>query len=554
MSSDSSSSSTLDSIARQGRVLAGQSLESLFAGHSDRFAQLSLVWDQWLVDLSKQRLTGDTVALLANYARERNLPAWIAALFAGEKVNLSEGRPALHTALRQQDATPRIVDGVDVMPLIRSTQARMRTLAQQIRGGARIGATGRPLRNVVNIGIGGSDLGPRLVCDALAGPRAANATGPDVSFVSNVDPEHLSRALTGLEPATTLFVVTSKTFTTAETLANAHSAREWLARSLGGHIQLSPHFVAVTGNAEAARAFGIAGADVLPIWDWVGGRYSLWSAAGLAIAVRCGWDTFVELLGGAASADAHFRDAPLEHNVPVLLALIDFWNARVLGHPQRVIVPYAHALSLLPVYLQQLTLESNGKSVARDGSSLDSPTTPALWGGPGSDSQHAFFQWLHQGTQSVPVEFIVPLRATHALGEQQDALIANALAQSQALMSGRPLDAVRAELVAKGVDVAAAAMQAPHRVCPGNRASTTLLMPEQSARRLGQLLALYEHRVFVEGILLGINSFDQWGVELGKQLATPLAAALRSGGDLVGADASTQGLIAYVRAALQRRQ
>jgi len=554
MSSDSSSSSTLDSIARQGRVLAGQSLESLFAGHSDRFAQLSLVWDQWLVDLSKQRLTGDTVALLANYARERNLPAWIAALFAGEKVNLSEGRPALHTALRQQDATPRIVDGVDVMPLIRSTQARMRTLAQQIRGGARIGATGRPLRSVVNIGIGGSDLGPRLVCDALAGPRAANATGPDVIFVSNVDPEHLSRALTGLEPATTLFVVTSKTFTTAETLANAHSAREWLARALGGHIQLSPHFVAVTGNAEAARAFGIAGADVLPIWDWVGGRYSLWSAAGLAIAVRCGWDTFVELLGGAASADAHFGDAPLEHNVPVLLALIDFWNARVLGHPQRVIVPYAHALSLLPVYLQQLTLESNGKSVARDGSSLDSPTTPALWGGPGSDSQHAFFQWLHQGTQSVPVEFIVPLRATHALGEQQDALIANALAQSQALMSGRPLDAVRAELVAKGVDVAAAAMQAPHRVCPGNRASTTLLMPEQSARRLGQLLALYEHRVFVEGILLGINSFDQWGVELGKQLATPLAAALRSGGDLVGADASTQGLIAYVRAALQRRQ
>ncbi|HEY1458518.1 MAG TPA: glucose-6-phosphate isomerase, partial [Casimicrobiaceae bacterium] len=422
MSSDPSSPSTLDALTRHGRVLAGQSLESLFTDNSDRFTQLSLVWDQWLVDLSKQRITSDTVALLANYARERNLPAWIAALYAGEKVNLSEGRPALHSALRQQDATPCIVDGADIIPLIRATQARMRTLAQQIRGGTRIGATGRPLRNVVNIGIGGSDLGPRLVCDALAGPRAPNASGPDVSFVSNIDPEHLSRALAGMEPATTLFLVTSKTFTTAETLANAHSAREWLARALGGHMQLSPHFIAVTGNAEAARAFGVAGSDILPILDWVGGRYSVWSAAGLAIAVRCGWDAFVELLGGAASADAHFRDAPLEHNVPVLLALVDFWNARVLGHPQRVIVPYAHALSLLPVYLQQLTLESNGKSVARDGSPLDGPTTPALWGGPGSDSQHAFFQWLHQGTQSVPVEFVVPLRAAHPLGEQQDTL------------------------------------------------------------------------------------------------------------------------------------
>jgi len=554
MSSDPSSLSTLDALTRHGRVLAGQSLESLFTDNSDRFAQLSLVWDQWLVDLSKQRITSDTVALLANYARERNLPAWIAALYAGEKVNLSEGRPALHSALRQQDATPCIVDGADIIPLIRATQARMRTLAQQIRGGARIGATGRPLRNVVNIGIGGSDLGPRLVCDALAGPRAPNASGPDVSFVSNVDPEHLSRALAGMEPATTLFVVTSKTFTTAETLANAHSAREWLARALGGHMQLSPHFIAVTGNAEAARAFGVAGSDILPIWDWVGGRYSVWSAAGLAIAVRCGWDAFVELLGGAASADAHFRDAPLEHNVPVLLALVDFWNARVLGHPQRVIVPYAHALSLLPVYLQQLTLESNGKSVARDGSPLHGPATPALWGGPGSDSQHAFFQWLHQGTQSVPVEFVVPLRAAHPLGEQQDTLIANALAQSQALMRGRSFDTVRAELVAEGVDAATVAIQAAHRVCPGNRASTTLLMPEQSARRLGQLLALYEHRVFVEGILLGLNSFDQWGVELGKQLATPLAAALRGDGNLADADASTQGLLAYVRAALNRRQ
>ncbi len=380
MSSDPSISSTSEALARQGRVLAGRSLESLFADNADRFAQLSLVWEQWLVDLSKQRVTAETIAALAEYARERNLPAWIAALFAGEKINLSEGRPALHTALRQQDAEPRLVDGTDVMPLIRQTQSRMRALTTQIRGGARIGATGRPLRHVVNIGIGGSDLGPRLVCDALAGPRAPNAVGVDVSFVSNIDPEHLTRALAGLDPATTLFIVTSKTFTTTETLANAKSAREWLARSLGGSAGLGTHFIAVTGNVEAARAFGVSSADVLPIWDWVGGRYSLWSAAGLPIAIRCGWEAFVELLGGAASADAHFRDAPLEHNVPVLLALVDFWNSRALGLTQRIVVPYAHALSLLPVYLQQLTLESNGKSVTRDGSPLDGMATPALWG------------------------------------------------------------------------------------------------------------------------------------------------------------------------------
>jgi glucose-6-phosphate isomerase len=553
MSNDSPTNASAQAFAAQRHALAGRSLVSLFAENPDRFAQLSLVWDQWLVDLSKQRVTTDVIAMLASYARERNLPAWIAALFAGEKVNLSEMRPALHTALRQQDTTPRVVDGTDVIPAIRAAQARMRTLAMQIRGGTRVGATGRPLRQVVNIGIGGSDLGPRLVCDALAGPRASNASGPDVAFVSNIDPEHLTRALAGLDPATTLFVVISKTFTTAETLANAQAARDWLARALGGGIGLAPHFVAITGNTEAARAFGVAGGDVLPIWEWVGGRFSLWSAAGLAIAIRCGWDTYVEMLAGAASADVHFRDAPLEHNVPVLLALVDYWNARGLGHSQRVVVPYARALALLPAYLQQLVLESNGKSVARDGSRLDGGSTPALWGGPGSDSQHAFFQWLHQGTQAPTVEFIVPLRAAHPLGEQQDALIANALAQAQALMIGRPLESVRAELAAKGVDGAVAAAQAPHRVCPGNRASTMLLMPELDARRLGQLLAIYEHRVFVEGILLGINSFDQFGVELGKNLAGPLAAALRAGGDIPGADASTRGLAAYARSFLQRR-
>jgi glucose-6-phosphate isomerase len=553
MSRDPSTPTSWQALSEHRHALAGRSLASLFESDSERFARLSLAWDGWLADFSKQRVTPQTMSLLVAHARERNLPAWIAALIAGEKVNLSEARPALHTALRQQDDAPLVVDGVDVVRAIRATQARMRALAVQIRGGARAGATGRPLRHVVNLGIGGSDLGPRLVCDALAGPRPPSAAGADVRFVSNIDPESLTRALAGLDPATTMFIVTSKSFTTAETLANANAAHDWLARSLGGGIALSPHFIAVTSNTDAARAFGVAGSDVLPIWDWVGGRYSLWSAAGLPIAIRCGWDSFVEMLAGAASADAHFRDAPLEQNLPVLLALVDVWNGRALGYTQRLVVPYAHALAMLPAYLQQLVLESNGKSVARDGSALQSGATPALWGGPGTDCQHSFFQWLHQGMQTVPVEFIVPLRAAHPLGDQQGVLVANALAQAQALMIGRPRSIVAAELAAKGLAPAEVDAQAAHRVCPGDRPSTTLLLPELNARRLGQLLALYEHRTFVESVMLGINSFDQWGVEIGKLLAAPLAAALRDGADLPDADASTRGLAAHARTILQRR-
>jgi glucose-6-phosphate isomerase len=404
----------------------------------------------------------------------------------------------------------------------------------------------------VNIGIGGSDLGPALVCEALSGPRVSRRDGIDVAFVSNVDPEHLTRALAGLDPATTLFIVTSKTFTTTETLRNAASAREWLAASLGGGTGLARHFVAVTANVDAARAFGVASGDVLPMWDWVGGRYSLWSAAGVSIALRCGWDAFAALLAGAASVDEHFRSAPLESNLPVLLGVVDFWNAQLLGYPQRVVVPYAQALARLPAFLQQLSLESNGKSVTRDGAPLGSPSAPALWGEPGSNAQHAFFQWLHQGTHVTPVEFVVPVRAAHPLSDQQTVLVANALAQAQALMTGKPLAAARTELAAKGLAPEAIDTQAPHRVCPGDRPSTMLLLPELNARRLGQLLALYEHRTFVEGVLCGINSFDQWGVELGKALAGPILSALRDGADPDAADGSTRGLIAHLRT-LSRR-
>jgi glucose-6-phosphate isomerase len=530
------------------RTLTGRSLVELFESDARRASHLALAFDDWLADWSKQRLTPETMGLLLAHARARNLEDWIAGLFAGEKLNLSERRPALHTALRQIGDAPLLIDGADIIPAIRQTQARMRTLSTQLRGGLRLGATGRPIRSVVHIGIGGSDLGPALVCDALA-----SRGGIDVTFVSNVDPEHLSRALAGLDPATTLFIVTSKTFTTIETLRNAQSAREWLAANLGGGAALAPHFVAVTANVDAARAFGISGADVLPMWDWVGGRYSLWSAVGIAIAIRCGWDAFAQLLAGAASMDAHFRDTPLERNLPVLLGLVDYWNSELLNQAQRIVVPYAHALALLPAWLQQLSLESNGKSVARDGAALSGNGAPAVWGGIGTDSQHAFFQWLHQGTHPVPVEFIVPVRAARPLSDQQSVLVANALAQAQALMVGKPLAAVRTELAAKGLAPPAIDAQAPHRVCPGDRPSTTLLLPELNAHRVGQLLALYEHRTFVEGVMIGVNSFDQWGVELGKALAAPLIPVLRNGGEPDGVDASTRALIAHAQGLLRSR-
>ena len=549
------SAPTATDLASHCRTLSRRTLADFFASDPERFTRLSFAWDDWLVDLSKERLGADTLPLLVEHAAASDLPGWIAALFAGEKVNQSERRPALHTALRQQDSTPLVVDGHDVIPDIRAAQARMKTLTAQIRAGLRVGATGHPIRSVVNLGIGGSDLGPLLVCSALAPPPGArrrfgpHTSGIDVSFVANVDPEDLSRALEPLEPATTLFIVTSKSFTTQETLANAASAKAWLAASLGTGANVSAHFLAVTGNSAAAQTFGVATPDIFPLWDWVGGRYSLWSPVGLPIAFKIGWDGFADLLAGAASVDAHFRATPLERNIPVLLGLVGWWNAVHLRHPERVVIPYSQSLFRLPAYLQQLVLESNGKHVARDGSALQGPTTASLWGDCGTNSQHAFFQWLHQGTREAPVEFIVPVRAAHPLGNQQTLLIANALAQAQALLVGRSAETVRAELAGKGLDATALEAAVAARVCPGNRASTVIMMPALNAYSLGQLIALYEHRTFVEGVLYGIDSFDQFGVELGKTLAGPILSALEGSAALRDdTDASTRGLVAHARA------
>ena len=535
-------------LAEHARVIASRSLPGMFDADPDRFARLSFRWDDWLVDLSKERITPDTLQLLVQHAREIGLEGWIAALFAGEKVNLSERRAALHTALRQQDDTPVRVDGRDVVPDIRQVQARMQALATSARNGTRRGATGEPIQYVVNIGIGGSDLGPLLVCDALGFPDPA-FTPVQVGFVSNVDPEHVSRALAGRNPARTLFIVTSKTFTTQETLANAEAARAWLRAHLPASADVGVHFLGVTSNGAGAAAFGIRQEDVYPMWDWVGGRYSLWSAVGLAIAIRLGWPAFAELLAGAARMDQHFRTAPFEANLPVVLGLVGFWNARCLARTERVVVPYAQALARLPAYLQQLVLESNGKSVTRDGRPVTGPTSTALWGEPGTNGQHAFFQWLHQGTREAPLEFIVPARACHPVADQQRLLVANAIAQAQALLVGRHAQKIRSELIAAGMPGDHLAEEIAARVCPGNRTSTMIVMPVIDAGRLGELIALYEHRVFVEAMLFGINPFDQFGVELGKTLAKPIIGAMRGDAPLAASiDGSTRGLVQHVLA------
>jgi glucose-6-phosphate isomerase len=532
-----------EALAAHARSLANANLADLFARDPSRVPRLALEWGDWLVDLSKERLTPSALEALLAHAESIGAPHWVDALFAGERVNLSEERPALHSALRQQDDTPVRVGGADVIPAIRDTQRRMREIADSVRAGAWRGATGEPVRNVVSIGIGGSDLGPRLVCGAL---DTRGESPVRVSFVSNVDPEALASVLASVDAATTLFVVISKTFTTQETLANAQAARDWLKRALGDDV--SRHFIGVTANVGEARAFGIDAYNVLPMWDWVGGRYSLWSAVGLPIALACGYPVFEALLTGAAAMDKHVRSMPLDRNLAVVLGLVGWWNARWLGFPQRLVIPYAHALRDLPAFLQQLSLESNGKRVTRDGMPLQWASAPALWGGTGTDAQHSFFQWLHQGTHPVPVEFVVPVRARRSLGNQQTLLVANALAQSQALLVGRSAEQVRRELVGRGLAAGEVDTFVAARVCPGNRGSTTLLLPTIDAFNLGALLALYEHRTYVESLLWQVNAFDQWGVELGKTLAKPIAAALAGEALLpIGTDASTEALVTHAR-------
>lgn len=531
----------------------------MFERDPSRASRMVLRLEGLRVDFSKHRVTDETLTSLVKLAHECGLRQAIDAMFSGQKINTTEDRAVLHVALRNRSARPIFVEGQDVMPEVNAVLAQMRVFCDEARDGVVRGATGERFRDVVNIGIGGSDLGPLMVCEALDTEWVDGPLRPH--FVSNVDPAHLGRTLHDLRPETTLFIVASKTFTTSETLANANAARAWLVSALGEDAVRS-HFVAVSTNHAKVSEFGIARERTFGFWDWVGGRYSLWSAIGLSIALAIGFSKFEELLEGAHSMDEHFRTAAFSENIPAVLALLGIWYTNFFGAETHAVLPYSQALHRFPAWLQQGDMESNGKSVTRDGSPISTYATgPIVWGEPGTNGQHAFYQLIHQGTRLVPVDFIAPLQPNWPLKstkepvaskmrEQHTILLSNMIAQAEALMIGKAEEQVRAELVKEGYSHDRIDELAPHKVFAGNRPSTTITFPLLSPRTLGQLLALYEHRIFVQGVIWSVNSFDQWGVELGKQLAKTILSELE-GGKRTSHDASTSALVDEVRGTLR---
>jgi glucose-6-phosphate isomerase len=520
-------------------------LRELFAQDPDRADRFSLkVGGHFYVDYSKNLITQDSMTALFELARKTGVEKLRDQMFAGEPVNVTEHRAVLHMALRNRSGRPMPIAGRDVMPDVRSALEHIRSFSEAVRGGKWLGYTGLRITDVVNIGIGGSDLGPAMVTQAMA-PYTHD--GPRTHFVSNVDGAHLSDTLRSLHPATTLFTVASKTFTTQETMANARSARDWFLTRSKDESAVAKHFVAISTNEAEVKAFGIAPENMFVFWDWVGGRYSLWSSIGLPIALAAGYGHFEQILDGAHEMDEHFRTAPLEENVPIVLGLLGVWYASVLGADSHAVLPYEQHLQRLPAYLQQLEMESNGKRVDRDGHPVNVQTSPIVWGEPGTNGQHAFFQLLHQGTRLVSSDFLVGIETHDQLGDHHRLLVANCLAQTEALMRGKTEEEARAELKQQGLPDATIDQLAPHKVFPGNRPSTTIMYRKLGPRTIGMLLAMYEHRVFTMGAVWNINSFDQWGVELGKQLASAIAADLTAAEDRATHDGSTNNLIRLAR-------
>ena len=518
-------------------------LRDLFDADPQRFERFHIEHDGLLVDFSKQRLTLEAWNALHALWWAADLPAWLNRLQAGEAVNHTEGRAVLHHALRHRGSRPILHAGYDVMPAVHAVLEQMRRFCAAIHTGDWRGATGETILDVVNIGIGGSDLGPKMATQALAAHHVPHLR---VHYVSNLDGAHLATVLKQLSPRTTLFVIASKTFTTQETMQNATSARRWLVEALG-EPAVRRHFVAVSTNLTEVAKFGIDPDNAFAFWDWVGGRFSVWSAIGLPLALAIGFDRFERFLAGAAAMDAHFFETPVERNLPMTLALIDVWNTNFLGAGTRACLPYSQSLELLPRHLQQLEMESNGKRVDRGGRDTGCVTSPVLWGEPGTNGQHAFYQLIHQGGRLIPCEFIALREPDFALPGHHEKMLANCLAQSEALMRGKTLDEVRAEMEAARIPEAVIGRLAPYKVFPGNQPSTTLLMPALTPYTLGQLIALYEHKTFALGAIWNINSYDQWGVEYGKQLANRLLPMIegRAAGDQL--DSSTAGLLAYLR-------
>ena len=518
-------------------------MRDLFEEDPGRFDKFHLRFEDILIDYSKNLIIDETMELLARLAREADLESAIRAMFSGQKINRTEGRAVLHVALRNRSNEPVIVDGADVMPEVNRVLDHMEEFSKQIISGNWKGYTGKSITDIVNIGIGGSDLGPYMVTEALR----PYWKGVRPHFVSNVDGTHIHETLRTVDPETTLFIIASKTFTTQETMTNAGTARNWFLENTGGSGDVSRHFVAVSTNAEAVRAFGIAVENMFEFWDWVGGRYSLWSSIGLSIACTVGFENFKALLEGAHAMDRHFRDTPFEKNIPVILAMIGIWYNNFYGAATEAILPYDQYMHRFAAYFQQGNMESNGKSTDRDGSPVTYQTGPVIWGEPGTNGQHAFYQLIHQGTKLIPCDFLAAAVSHNPVGDHHNKLMSNFFAQTEALMKGKSREEVEEELKASGMDKDAVAFHAPFRAFEGNRPTNSILFREVTPRTLGSLIAMYEHKIFVQGIVWNIYSFDQWGVELGKVLARKILPELGSAEEIIAHDSSTNGLINYFK-------
>ncbi|EOK9569675.1 glucose-6-phosphate isomerase [Escherichia coli] len=515
-------------------------IADLFAKDGDRFSKFSATFDdQMLVDYSKNRITEETLAKLQDLAKECDLAGAIKSMFSGEKINRTENRAVLHVALRNRSNTPILVDGKDVMPEVNAVLEKMKTFSEAIISGEWKGYTGKAITDVVNIGIGGSDLGPYMVTEALR-PYKNHL---NMHFVSNVDGTHIAEVLKKVNPETTLFLVASKTFTTQETMTNAHSARDWFLKAAGDEKHVAKHFAALSTNAKAVGEFGIDTANMFEFWDWVGGRYSLWSAIGLSIVLSIGFDNFVELLSGAHAMDKHFSTTPAEKNLPVLLALIGIWYNNFFGAETEAILPYDQYMHRFAAYFQQGNMESNGKYVDRNGNVVDYQTGPIIWGEPGTNGQHAFYQLIHQGTKMVPCDFIAPAITHNPLSDHHQKLLSNFFAQTEALAFGKAREVVEQEYRDQGKDPATLDYVVPFKVFEGNRPTNSILLREITPFSLGALIALYEHKIFTQGVILNIFTFDQWGVELGKQLANRILPELEDDKEISSHDSSTNGLI-----------
>ncbi|KNE69336.1 hypothetical protein AMAG_13706 [Allomyces macrogynus ATCC 38327] len=526
-------------------------MRSAFASDAERFSRFSAEFHaddnaHILLDYSKNRVSQQTLDLLLQLVRDAGVEQMRGKMFAGEAINFTEGRAVLHVALRNRSNTPIVVDGKDVMPEVNRVLAQMRVFADSVRSGEWKGYTGKPITDIVNIGIGGSDLGPYMVTEAL---KPYGHERLRVHFVSNIDGTHLAEVLKKVNAETVLFIVASKTFTTQETITNAQSAKAWFLEHAREPAHVAKHFVALSTNTKAVTAFGIDPANMFQFWDWVGGRYSLWSAIGLSIALYLGPDHFEDLLAGAHAMDRHFVETPLEHNLPVLLAVLGIWYNNFYGAETHAILPYDQYLHRFAAYFQQGDMESNGKYITRSGAKVTYSTGPILWGEPGTNGQHAFYQLIHQGTKLIPCDFIAPVETHNPIGHGQhhEILLSNFFAQPEALMMGKSETAVRSELTASGITGAKADEIAPHKVFEGNRPTNSIMVQKFNPKTLGAMIAMYEHKIFVQGVVWDINSYDQWGVELGKQLAKAILPELTADGSVTSHDASTNGLINFYK-------